>query len=288
MNTLFNEYLPVSVAEILQHAPELPNNKNAVLLAFSGGNDSRVLAHVVKSWFENSPYNLELAAIDTGLSEAGWRESVTDFAEWVGFPVSFWEGEGREYYSHYVENHGFPGNAMHRQIQTRLKGRAFYKMVMARRGEVGGCVWILSGIRKNESKKRQRLTSPYSKREGGLFINPLFYWTNAQVIDYMIDNGIPSSPYKQGDCKCGCTTPNADNEWANIKSHSPELYEFLTGLDNPCPWAWGKFDKAAHAVGKQLEAGQMWLDNGSLEDFPICRDCWRNSAADEMSGLEDW
>lgn len=285
---LLGETIPTQANEILDNAPDTPNSKTAVLLAFSGGNDSRTLAHVVKPWFDNSPYNLELAAIDTELSENGWKESIIDFAKWIGVPVTFWKGEGREYYRQYVELHGWPGNAMHSQIQNRLKGRAFRKMVMARRGEVGGCVWILSGIRKAESRKRQRLTSPYSYRENGLFINPLFYWSNAQVIDYMINNNIPESPFTQGDCKCGCTAKDAKSEWQNIEKNSPELMDFLLSLDNLCPWSWGNFDKAAHAITKQLDAGQQWLDSGGLEDFPVCADCWRSSLADEMSGLEDW
>lgn len=288
IENLFGEKIPTTPQEILKAAPDEPNSSNAVLLAFSGGNDSRTLAHVVKPWFDNSPYNLELAAIDTGLSESGWHESIVDFAEWVNLPVSFWHGEGREYYAKYVNQFGFPGNAMHHQIQTRLKGRAFYKMAMDRRGEVGGCVWILSGIRKAESRRRQRLTSPYSYRENGLFINPLFYWKNANVIDYMITHNIPESPFVQGDCKCGCTTKDASTEWANIAANSPDLRDFILNLDNPCPWAWGKFDKAAHAIRQQLDAGQSWLDNGSIEDFPVCADCWRSSLADEQSAMDDW
>lgn len=48
MKDLFGNVTPTTPAEILANAPEEPCAENAVLLAFSGGNDSRTLAHVVK------------------------------------------------------------------------------------------------------------------------------------------------------------------------------------------------------------------------------------------------
>lgn len=275
--------------DIMDGVPVLPDNNNAVALAFSGGDDSRTLAHVVKQWFEDSPYNLELCAIDTGLGVAGWRGEVESFAKWVGLPVSFWQGEGRKYYSHYVENFGFPGNVAHSQIQNRLKGRAFRKMYQAKRSKPGGVVWILSGLRKYESLKRRRLQSPYSRREGCLFINPLFYWTNAKIVDYMIAHNIPLSPHKQGDCKCGATAPHAKEELADIKQGSPELFNYLCGLKNPMPWGWGEYSRATKRRIDQIQAGQLMLfDDNSIESFPVCLDCNLVALSEEAGLLNDW
>lgn len=275
---LFNEIVPVTPHEILEHCPTRPHAQNAALLAFSGGNDSRCLAHVVKRWFDDSPYDLELAAIDTELSENGWRESVIEYAKLLDLPVSFWGGEGRKYYTEFVNEYGFPGQAKHSQIQNRLKGRAFRKMKYARQGENNGQVWILSGIRKFESQKRRKLKSPYSEREGLQFINPLFYWENYQVLDYLDDHNLPLSPFTQGDCKCGATTKNADHEWAAIKANSPELYNYLSSFD--CPWAWGKY------TGDYQPGG--WFDDGSIESFPVCATCTRDNAAEDERLLSEW
>lgn len=295
MKNLFGETIPTTPSEILNNAPLQPCSENGVLLAFSGGNDSRVLAHVVKSWFEKSPYKLELAAIDTGLAMDGWRQSVIDFSKWLVLPVSFWTGEGKEYYTDLVNQRGWPGNVAHSEVQNHLKGRAYRKMVYDRRADTetpskaaGVAVWVLSGIRKYESQKRMLLKSPYSYREGAQFINPLFYWTNADVIDYMIDNDIPEAPGKQWDCKCGATVKNADAEWKDIEANAPCLRRYLESLDSQKPWGWGKFDKSAHASAKQAEAGQMWLDDGSIESFPTCINCWRNLVADEESAMKEW
>lgn len=290
MQNLLGEFIPTSPQEIIDNAPLRPCSK-PILLAFSGGNDSRTLAHVMKY----AGVDVELAAIDTGLSMDGWRQSVLDFAEWINLPVSFWQGEGADYYRAYVEKYGFPGNPMHSQIQNRLKGRAYHKMFMARRTDTEGAMkaegvglWILSGIRKGESRKRELLKSPYSYREGALFINPLFYWSNAQVADYLIDNNIPEAPGKQWDCKCGATVKDAYREWREIEGKAPALCALLKSIHNPMSWQWAQFDEAAHAYAQQVAAGQQWLDDGSMESFPTCVRCVRDLIADEQSGAEDW
>lgn len=220
----------------------------------------------------------------------GWREYVEEFAEWINLPLSFWTGEARDYYTQYVEENGYPGNAKHSQIQNRLKGRAFRKMVYDRRTEVHAPVWILSGLRKFESQRRALLTSPYSQLENATFINPLFYWTNAQVYDYMDAHNIPLAPGKQWDCKCGATVSDPAGEWREIEKKAPCLREYLESLDNPMPWAWGRFDRGAHATIKAIANGQreMWPDDGSIESFPVCAGCWRDEAAEDERLMREW
>ncbi len=295
MKNLFGEFIPTTANEILDNAPYRPCGNNAVLIAFSGGNDSRTMAHVVKDWLINKSYNLELVAIDTGLAMDGWQQSILDFADWIEMPVSFWTGDGREYYTAYVEQYGWPGNAAHSQIQTRLKGRAYRQMVMDRRSatpkpmrDAGVAVWILSGIRKAESRKRQLLKNPYSYREGAQFISPLFYWTNREMLDYMDANKIPLALGKQWDCKCGATVRNAIAEWRDIEKNAPTLKQYLMSLKNKTAWEWGQFNANAHKVQKQIDSGQMWFDDGSLEAYPTCVNCVRDLIADEESAMDEW
>jgi 3'-phosphoadenosine 5'-phosphosulfate sulfotransferase (PAPS reductase)/FAD synthetase len=292
---LFGEVVPMTPVEILEHAPTKPCRETAVLLAFSGGNDSRTLAHVVKPWFENSPYRLELAAIDTELSKDGWHDEVRAFADFIDLPLKFWKGEGFAYYKQFVEEKGFPGNAKHGEVQNRLKGRAFRKMIYARRSDTEGKmkgngvgVWILSGVRKYESKKRMLLKSPYSWREGAQFINPLFNWQNHQVLDYMIEHDIPFAPMIQMDCGCGATVKDPDHEWAEIEQKCPKLCSKIQGISNPMPWDWGKFDPKLHAILSRTDQSQMWFDDGTIESYPVCLGCERDARADEMDGLENW
>lgn len=280
MKNLLNETIPTIPEEIIDNAPCKPAG-GKVLVAFSGGNDSRVMAHVIKSL--DLPYILELAAIETKLSMDGWKQSVLDYSEWIGIPVSFWTGEGRDYYGPYVEAYGWPGNAEHSKVQNRLKGRAYRKMMMENRtgteGEMkaqGESVWILSGIRKYESQKRMMLKSPYSYREGIQFINPLFYWLNSDIDDYLKLRSIPPAPGKQWDCKCGATVKNAAAEWAEIEEKAPCLRHYLESLHNPMPWQWGEFDSSTSKALKQIDAGQLWFDDGTIESFPTCINCVRD------------
>lgn len=295
MKNLLGQHIPTTPEEILLAAPYKPCAENAALLAFSGGNDSRTLAHVVKKWFSDSPYILELVAIDTGLSMDLWKQSVLDFSEWIDIPVSFFTGEGRDYYTEYVSFRGWPGNAVHSQVQTHLKGRAYREMVKSRRSatpgkmkKMGVSVWILSGVRKAESRKRMLLKNPYSYREGAQFINPLFYWTNSMVCNYMDMNKIPLAPGIQWDCKCGATVRDAILEWRDIEKNAPSLKAYLAGIHSDVPWSWGKFDKGAHKHRKEIGAGQMWFDDGSLASYPTCVNCVNDLIADEETGLDDW
>jgi 3'-phosphoadenosine 5'-phosphosulfate sulfotransferase (PAPS reductase)/FAD synthetase len=295
MHNLFGEFIPQTVEEILQHAPLAPCRPTAVLIAFSGGNDSRVMAHRCKSWLLDAGYLPRLAAIRTGLQMDGWEQSVRDYAEWLGLPVEFYEGEGRVYYTRYVEQYGFPGSAVHGQIQNRLKGRAYRKMVLAHRTATekqmsvdGAAVWILSGIRKDESRKRQLLTSPYSAREGAQFINPLFYWSNAQVADYLNAHDIPHAPGKQWDCKCGATVKSRPAELADMERNGAGVCNYLQSLHNPKSWQWGEFDATRHSMDEQVAAGQMWLDDGSLENYPTCINCVRDALADDERAMREW
>lgn len=295
MEDLFKNRVPTTPAEIIEDLPLKPAAPNSLLLAFSGGNDSRTLAHVMKPIFADSSYDLELAAIDTGLSMDGWKESIESFASWIGLPVSFWKGEGRDYYRGFVQKHGWPGPAVHSEIQNRLKGRAYRAMMMDRRvdtevksKEMGVAVVILSGVRKQESRKRQLLKSPYNYREGVQFANPLFYWSNAQVYDYMAEHDIPLAPGIQWDCKCGSTVKDASAEWIDMLRNAPELVGFLQSLEVPFSWEWGRFDKAAHFINSQIEAGQQWLDDGSIEAFPTCVSCWRDRDAEDARVMKEW
>lgn len=295
MRNLFGETISTTIDEILDNAPLKPCGENAVLIAFSGGNDSRCMTYAVLDWFKDKPFKLELAAIDTGLAMDGWKESILEFADAVNLPVSFWSGDGRDYYTRYVNQFGWPGNVAHAQIQNHLKGRAYRKMVRARRNatpkkmaDSGTAVWVLSGIRKNESRKRQLLKTPYSWREGIQFINPLFYWSNADVIDYMIANDIPFAPGKQWDCKCGATVKDAEAEWSDICQNAPKLHEYIIGLKPKCAWEWASFSAVNQQTNRQIEAGQMWIDDGSLEAYPTCVNCVRDLMADEDSSLSEW
>jgi tRNA(Ile)-lysidine synthase TilS/MesJ len=65
MKNLLGEKLPIIPDEIIKNAPLKPCGKT-ILLAFSGGNDSRVLAYVIKNL--HLPYDVELVAIETELA----------------------------------------------------------------------------------------------------------------------------------------------------------------------------------------------------------------------------
>ena len=282
---LFGDSTPETDDEILAGIGDLSLSP-VVLVAFSGGNDSRALAIVAKTWAQRHGIDLRLAAIRTGLQMDGWESSVLAFARLAGLPVEFYTGQGRAYYTEFVEQFGWPGNAKHSQIQTRLKGRAFRRM----KKHYGTGLVVLSGIRKAESIRRSRLVSPYSTREGGRFVNPLFNWPDSRVYDCLDANGLPYAPGRQWDCKCGATAEDPAGEWAEIERVAPELHGYLCSLQNPAPWQWGQYNPKTHLVVRQLDAGQMSMfdDDGSLEAFPVCVACWRDKAARAEQAANDW
>lgn len=200
-----------------------------IVILFSGGYDSMALAH----WCANN-YDGQLPistwSIDTCLSADGWTDYIEGVAEELNLPdFHIYRNEkGFAQYLEWVREYGCPrGLAGHKRAYARLKERAIDAIHMMYKTERSSKTLFLSGIRQSESREREKLTAPIQRmrKSNKVFANPLFCWSDEDVMRYRLDNDLPDNPFYStvsgsGDCQCN---------WGNfitlgtLQIHSPVL-----------------------------------------------------------------
>lgn len=162
-----------------------------------------------------------------------------------------------------VGNHlapmGFPGPAGHRFAYQRLKERQLeeaLRQIKARYGEgkQKQRVVLLSGVRIAESARRKMTSTAqgeWERRGNQLWINPLLYWTNAEMAAYRRDHDLPQSDvtaimHRSGECNCLAFA--AKDEREEIIQWFPDWYaENIRPLEDAArerglrhhEWGWG-------------------------------------------------
>ena len=119
---------------------------------------------------------------------------------------------------------------------------------------------LLSGLRKMESRVRMGYTREVNKENSKVWVNPIFYFSDSDVREYMSKNGIPKNPVKEkicisGECLCGAFA--GKEEWAEIKLNYPKvaaeierLHEIAKMNGHPWPWSMGPTEWRKNETGK--------------------------------------
>src|SRR5690606_33710059 len=111
-------------------------------------------------------------------------------------------------YVAWVEQNGQPYSRMgHTRAYARLKDRAIDAMKRDHKTHRYDRILFVSGIRKYESAERGTFESPFSRRGSGVFVNPLFYWRDEDLLAYRLEHDLPTNPFYEtvggsGDCQC--------------------------------------------------------------------------------------
>jgi 3'-phosphoadenosine 5'-phosphosulfate sulfotransferase (PAPS reductase)/FAD synthetase len=183
-----------------------------VILAISGGYDSLCMAHYIHTHMTlDRP--LLTYAIDTLISADGWREWICDVADSYGWRFDIYTNRhGWNQCRQWVSDWGNPYSVSgHKRAYNRLKGRAFDAMLRDHKTHRHDRILFLTGIRQMERggrSERANLQSPYSPRTGAaVWANPLFYWSDDDILRYRIENELPVNPFYEtvggsGDCQC--------------------------------------------------------------------------------------
>jgi 3'-phosphoadenosine 5'-phosphosulfate sulfotransferase (PAPS reductase)/FAD synthetase len=250
-----------------------------VLLAYSGGEDSAIVTHLLRE------RATALVHINTGISVPATAVHVRDIAaQWrlelieaapprtyedliLGKVLSTRGGNiGRQVWK------GFPGPAAHNVMYNRLKERALdrvRRMLVGPRGRTGQIVQ-LAGMRWAESDQRFRNASEIDPRGARVWCSPIVWWTEGHMREYRAryrcqlahDHGphmlctpgaLPRNEVTQhlhmsGDCLCGAYAQ--DGEIYGIELFYPEIAERLHELERRalaqgdippqrCVWGWG-------------------------------------------------
>lgn len=182
-----------------------PRTLAGVVTMFSGGNDSIVLAHIMRTMTDYYGHaNTEIGIDDT-------RDFVrTTSAQW-GVPLLERTPLPHRSFERYVTTQGFPGPGRHGVIFNRIKGSPFERMAAEliedpRRQRV----LFVAGRRFFESNRRKSRKIPLSERKySTVWVSPLRGWTAFDLQTYRVRfpdtprNPIADALGMSGECLCG-------------------------------------------------------------------------------------
>lgn len=220
-----------------------------LVVLYSGGNDSTVLAHIFKDRATHA------AHANTGVGVEETRQFVRDTcAKWNLPLLERMAPRMDDRYRALVLDQGFPGPGHHYKMFQRLKERALREVRRAlvtrpRRERVV----FLAGRRRQESRRRANI--PEFEREGStVWISPLVNWTKLDMTTYRVmmgdvpRNGVSDLIHMSGECLCGAFAH--ENEREEIEMWYPEAFAEIAELealivDRPDipdyrkTWGWG-------------------------------------------------
>lgn len=230
----------------------------AIYVGFSGGNDSRAVAH----WMMNNVRDCEPFHANTGIGIEKTREYVRQTCLAYGWKLNeirALEDCGQSY-DDLCMQFGFPGPDGHQMMYARLKERCVRALV--RRAKDGhprqAKVLIASGIRHDESLIRMGYAGREINTVGSqVWINPLYWWTKEQRDAYNAESKIPENPVTKqlgmsGECGCGAFAhPGELARWRAVDPSFGQRIDNLQQRVLQCgfTWSWegrppkGGFDK---------------------------------------------
>ena len=237
-----------------------------IVLMVSGGHDSITNAHVSATALQEMGLPFVVYHGDTTIGIPETQQYVKDMCKRYGWKLFIGKPSNpKDCYEALVKKFGFPGpTRMSHQIMYRhLKERALNYFVThqckttpyAREN-----VLLLSGLRKMESRVRVGYTREVNKENSKVWVNPIFYFSDSDVREYMSKNGIPKNPVKEkicisGECLCGAFA--GKEEWTEIKLNYPKvaaeierLHEIAKANGHPWPWSMGPTEWRKNEAGK--------------------------------------
>lgn len=195
--------LVVQAHRIVDKAWELAEGRMraAWCVLYSGGNDSTVLAHLMRDRVDYAVHaNTTIGIEDT-------RKFVRDTCKEWGLDLL--ERTAPVSYRELVLERGFPGPGMHFKMYQRLKERCLDQV---RRELVTDSrrqrVLFIAGRRRAESQRRQSIPL-YESDGSAIWASPLAMWTKLDLATYrdmMRDvplNEVSQKLHMSGECLCG-------------------------------------------------------------------------------------
>lgn len=177
------------------------HTRAAWCILYSGGNDSTVLAHLMRHRADNAVH------VNTTIGIEETRQFVRDTCQQWGLPLI--ERTPPVSYRDLVLERGFPGPAMHYKMFQRLKERA---LRIVRRELVSDPrrqrVLFIAGRRRAESLRRTSI--PLMERQDSvIWASPLAMWTKLDMNTYRLMAGdvpvnrVSELIHMSGECLCG-------------------------------------------------------------------------------------
>lgn len=216
----------------------------AICVLYSGGNDSTVLAHLLRDVADYAVH------INTGIGVEETREFVRQTCQDYKLPLIEEHPPPGATYDELVMRFGFPGPAGHQLMFSRLKERGLRAVrrrfvTKPRKQRIIFC----AGMRVFESSRRWRNTEE-THREGSIvWVSPIAHWTNEHIKEYrqryecQLDhrhednkrcgdlprNQVSDTLHMSGECLCGAFAK--PNELEEIAFWYPQTAERIRALE---------------------------------------------------------
>jgi len=262
--------------KIVDRAWELADGRMraAWCILYSGGNDSTILAHMMR---HRADYAVHA---NTTIGIEATRQFVRDTCRVWGLELI--ERTAPQSYRDLVLERGFPGPAMHFKMYQRLKERALDQVrselvTNSRRQRV----LFIAGRRRAESKRRTNI--PLWETDGSaIWASPLAMWTKedmgvyraiaARDGDPVPFNSVSDALGMSGECLCGAFAQ--DGELDRIRLWYPDTAAEIEQLEADVKAAGIKepFCRWGHGQGKPTE-----------KTGPLCTSCNLQLAFEETA-----
>ena len=269
---LISESYSILDRAIEEHVPADKRTVAGIVILFSGGNDSTVLAHLFKGVATHA------AHANTTIGIEKTREFVRNTCEEWGLPLLERTSKSeRDSYRNLVLDQGFPGPGHHFKMFQRLKERALEQVqrelvLQPYRQRVV----FLAGRRRSESQRRQAIPEAERNRSK-VWVSPLVNWTKLDLTTYRLMCAAQGDPvpvnevsdliHMSGECLCGSFATAGERE--EITYWFPEVFEEIAALeaeiadreDIPAhrrTWGWGADPAVLKAVkAKRSKVGAL-------------------------------
>lgn len=230
--------------------------------------------------------------INTGIGMKRTREYVRSTCDRMGWDLERYKAEENgHHYDEMVRGHvkgvpgGFPGPPMHTFYYRYLKERQLEWAHRDHKGEYGGKIMMVTGIREDESTIRAGYDEQV-KCTGGVVWVSLIYEVSAHQKQKYIDlHGLKTNPVSDvygmsGECLCGAFDEDGGRLY-ELKSacerfDEPETYDRIVSLHDEVkdryPWRW---DERRPEWYNHAKNGQLALDGmpGADEANRVARMC---------------
>ena len=234
--------------------------RKATQALFSGGHDSLCSTHLAS----RSPRFDGCVHIDTGIGIEQTRAFVRATCERHGWPL-------REYrppmsYEEIVLRWGFPGPAGHSLVYGRLKERCLWQLVRENKTCRRDRVLLVSGIRRQESRRRMGYVEPVQADGARVWVAPLLNWSHEDKHAYLDAHRLPRNPVVEklcmsGECLCGAFARKGELD--EIAFWYPEAAARIRALEARAaeagvPCRWGQPPDTAKRTAPAPTVGLCW------------------------------
>lgn len=268
--------LLVHSQEIIQQAI-VDYSPYAIVMAFSGGNDSLTAYHVARA------LNVPMTHLMHGVTRTGIIETtefVHQFGEDSG--LKYFEADAEDNYEKYVLRKGFfgIGRSAHEYAYHVLKHGPFRAALSReiRQRKHNRNILLINGARWQESRNRERMkNNPIafdSSTKSTIWVNIINDWSKADCLDFIegqLRNPVTDLLHRSAECLCGSMQYPYEETRKEVSFWFPEWGRWLDDLEKEACnrgfcWGWGKHHKPT-----DKKAMKKKLDSDNWQ--PMCQGC---------------